>query len=63
VLRDARHVEGREADLVALPDALRPEELLAPVEPAQGILATIKGQEGKLVVAWNADGLIVFMAA
>jgi hypothetical protein len=51
-------VEGSEADLVAISGAFRVEELFTPVEPTQRVFRAVKGGEGQLVIARNADGLV-----
>jgi hypothetical protein len=54
MLGSSGHVKLREADLVTFAGAMRPEELLTSIEPAEGILTTIEGWEGELVIARNA---------
>jgi hypothetical protein len=46
MLGSPSHVEGGEADPIVLPSALCAKELLAAIEPTQGVFAAIKRRKG-----------------
>jgi len=57
VLSHAIHVERREPDFVPFRCALRPEEVLAPVQPGQRIVLVVECRKGDLLEAGNTEGI------
>lgn len=59
VLRDPSHVEGGEPHPVRVTGALRAEEVVAAIEPAERIFLAVERREGELVESWDADAIAV----